>query len=241
MKRQVSTLALIACFTSPALPGAAQSEAEQMITAGNQKIRENPSSYLGYAFRAMGEVEARQNDLALVDLRKGLSLNPGNAPCYVVYGMMAMIQENYQQAIEYADKACAVHPHLMQALEIKMRSYEKLGRMDMVAQVKAEAAAERQRRGDAYLQDNGFNDPVRTPAAATPSFSVPAQRPWLPPANNALLPNNTPSTAPSARNSFSDSASLFGGRARSFSTVLGAPSTSTTPAESSSLFGGAWY
>jgi tetratricopeptide (TPR) repeat protein len=206
-----------------------------MISSANQQIQANPGSFAGYAMRAMGEAAGGQNDLAVADLQKSLSLKPGNAPSYSVYAMIAIRAGHYQQAIDYADKALAAHPHLFNALQIKAGAYEKLGRMDIVEQVKAEFTAERNRRGAAYDNDLGFDD---SPTAISPQGSntfAQAQHPWRPPANNALL--NTQPSQPSA--GFSNSrGNLFGKPRPNFSSVFGAPSTLVAPSKSSVLFGG---
>jgi tetratricopeptide (TPR) repeat protein len=209
-----------------------------MISSANQQIQANPASFAGYAMRAMGEAAGGQNDLAVADLQRSLSLKPGNAPSYSVYAMIAIKAGHYQQAVDYADKALAAHPHLFNALQIKAGAYEKLGRMDMVQQVKAEFTAERNRRGAAYENDLGFDDPPAAMSAPCSNTFTQTQNPWRPPANNALL-NTQPIQAPAGfSNSSGNSNNLFGKPRPNFSSVFGAPSTLITPAKNSDLFGG---
>lgn len=103
---------------------------ENEITLWTDVINKSPNKYRGYINRGFDNLKHFALDKAMVDLEKGLSLDPNNAIAYCNIGAVYGFKEDREKAVECFSKAIQLDPKYEEAYNNRGSTYFQLGQYD---------------------------------------------------------------------------------------------------------------
>jgi tetratricopeptide (TPR) repeat protein len=100
---------------------------ENELTLWTDVINKAPNKYRGYINRGLDNLRHFALDKAMVDLEKGLSLDPNNAIAYCNIGAIYGLKEEREKALECFTKAITLDPKYEEAYNNRGSIYFQLG------------------------------------------------------------------------------------------------------------------